>query len=115
MSKKVLLRVTGNTRLQGAEFLALCTLANSADDDGLYWPTSWKVADARVRQDDDNIVHSLEKVGEVVRIGNGRFLRFWVAIAFTPREMKEIAIRRLHMTGEDAIAFVSEIVYRQIN
>jgi len=115
MSAKLKRLATNKTRFQGAEFLALYALANNADDDGFYWPTL-NVEDAYAQDSYVyDMIRALEQAGEIVILGSDPVARLWVAIAFTPREMKEIAIRRLHMTGEDAIAFVSGDVSRQIN
>jgi hypothetical protein len=112
---KLMRRIAGKTRFQGDKLLALVTLTYSADEDGLYWPT-WNVNDAYVQRGGVYaMIRALEQAGEIARVGTGRSLRFWIVIAFTPREMKEIAMRRLQMTDREAAVFVSGIVSRQLS
>ena len=116
MSMKVMRRLTGNTRFQGYKLLMLYTLANNADDDGLYWPISWNIEDVRDKKDGiHTILRALENAGEIVLLEPKCATRLWVTIAFTPREMKEIAMRCLQMSHDEAVALVSKIVARQLH
>ena len=116
MCMKLVHQATRHTRFQGDERLALCSLAHSADEDGLYWPPTWNVQSAELQRDSIfTIIHALEQAGEIVVMGSGPTTLLWIAIAFTPRELKEIAMRRLNMDDKEATAFVSEIVARQLH
>ena len=116
MCMKLMHQATRHTRFQGDKRLALCSLAHSADEDGLYWPPTWNVQSAELQRDSIfTIIHALEQAGEIVVMGSGPTTLLWIAIAFTPRELKEIAMRRLNMDDKEATAFVSEIVARQLH
>jgi len=114
MSIKVARRTMRIACCRGNKFLVLFALANSADDDGLYWPVFWNDADARARKSGvEEAIRSLNRSGEVIQIRTGYTIFFWIAIAFTPCELKEIAMRRFWMNDRQATVLVSEIVIRQ--
>jgi len=116
MSVKVARWATRNSRCRGNKFLALYALASKADNDGLYWPFSWDEKDARVRKNGVlEAIRALNKSGEVIQVGAGHTVLFWITIAFTPREMKEIAMRRFWMNERQATALVTQIVSQQLN
>ena len=116
MCVKLVQRATANTWFQGYKWLALWLLAYSVDEDSLYWPQSWAVQDAELQRDGVYaMIRALEQAGEIVFLGAGPARWLWITIAFTPREMKDIAMRRFQTTDREAAVFVSGIVSRQIN
>ena len=111
MSMNVLRRARFRSRLHDTDaLLALSVLAHGADEDGLYMPVRWDGTDARGQL--KTLFDDMERTGEIVRLPAGRAM-FWITIAFSPRELQEIAIRRFRMSPAMAALFVLAILERQ--
>ena len=106
MNKPLMQRARRHTRQSGDALLALMALANAADADGVHPVFGNVQSDVRAAR----ALELLEAHGEIVRVGGG----YVVAIAFMPRDLKEIFVRRFRMSPRAASAIVSEAVARQL-
>ena len=107
MSIDVLRRARFYTRLHDDALLALSALAHGADEDGLYMPIRWDGTDERGQM--KALFDQMEQSGEIVRLTAERAI-FWIAVAFSPRELQEIAVRRFRMSPTVASFFVLDIL-----
>ncbi len=120
MSIEIMSKSWKKSRQSGSRLLALLALADRADEDGVCWPgREWIARQARVQPGKNirRILRALEDAGEIVYDpgrGRGRRTYYLVAIALEPPQIKEIAMRRFQMSEEEATAFLSDIVSRQL-